>query len=383
MTTKVVRIAINGVTGRMGYHQHLVRSILEIRAQGGVEVPGGARLIPEPVLLGRNAPRLEAIAARHGIERWSTDLDTVLGDPGVEIYFDTQLTSLREKSILQAIAAGKHVYAEKPVADSLAGAIELVSSARRAGIIHGVVQDKLFLPGVIKLRRLIAAGLLGRLLSVRLEFGYWVFDGRYLPAQRPSWNYRKEEGGGITPDMLPHWRYLVEDLFGPVEAIYAREAVHVPERWDEAGRRYEVTAEDSCYAILELRGGIVASVNSSWAVRVNRKELLEIQVDGTEGSAVAGLRTCTVQSLATTPKPVWNPDLPDPLDYPSQWAPVPDNAEFDNAFKQQWELYLRAVATGEPFRWDLSEAAKGVQLAELAARSSREGRRVDVPDLGL
>jgi predicted dehydrogenase len=381
MTSKDLGVAINGVTGRMGYHQHLVRSILEIRAEGGVEVPGGARVMPVPVLVGRNAERLQAIADRHGIERWTTDLDAVLGDPDVGVYFDTQLTSAREKAVLRAIAAGKHIYAEKPVAESLAGSIELAKAARAAGIVHGVVQDKLFLPGVIKLKRLIAGGFFGRVLSVRIEFGYWVFDGRYLPAQRPSWNYRKEEGGGIALDMLPHWRYLLENLFGPVLSVYAQQAVHVPERWDEAGQRYEVTADDSCYAILGLAGGAMASVNSSWAVRVNRKELLEIQVDGTQGSAVVGLRSCTVQPLATTPKPVWNPDLPDPIDYPAQWATVPDNVVFDNAFKQQWELYLRSVATGEPFPWDLSEGAKGVQLAELATRSSQEGRRLDVPDL--
>jgi predicted dehydrogenase len=383
MTTKVVGVAINGVTGRMGYHQHLLRSILEIRSGGGVELAGGGRLMPEPVLVGRNAERLEAIAHRHGIERWTTDLDAALGDADVDVYFDTQLTSAREKAILQAVAAGKHIYAEKPVAESLAGSIELVRAARAAGVVHGVVQDKLFLPGVIKLRRLLAGGFFGRVLSVRIEFGYWVFDGQYLPAQRPSWNYRKDDGGGIALDMLPHWRYLLEDLFGPVQNVYAQQAVHVPERWDEAGQPYDVTADDSCYAILGLAGGVVASVNSSWAVRVNRKELLEIQVDGTHGSAVAGLRSCAVQPLATTPKPVWNPDLPDPNDYPSQWSSVPDNVVFDNAFKQQWELYLRSVATGEPFRWDLSEGAKGVQLAELAMRSSQEGRRLDVPDLEL
>jgi predicted dehydrogenase len=284
-------------------------------------------------------------------------------------------------SLGKAIAAGKHVYTEKPVADSLDGATALARAAREAGIINGVVQDKLFLPGMIKLRRLVRDGFFGRVLSVRLEFGYWVFEGDQIPAQRPSWNYRAADGGGIVLDMFPHWHYLLKDLFGPVTAVYARQATHLPRRWDEAGAPYDVTAGDAAYAVLELPGGVMASVNASWAVRVNRRELLEVQVDGTHGSAVAGLRHCAVQHRAAAPRAVWNPDLPDPVDYPAQWADVPDNAEFDNGFKVQWEQFLRAVAEGTPPPWDLAEGARGVQLAELALRSSAEGRRVDVPPL--
>jgi predicted dehydrogenase len=381
MPRKVLRIALNGVTGRMGYRQHLVRSLLAIQEQGGVALADGTILYPEPVLVGRNAERLEAIAQRHGIAAWTTDLDSVLSDPAIDVYFDAQLTTAREKSLGQAIAAGKDVYTEKPIADSLQGSLDLARAASKAGIIHGVVQDKLFLPGVIKLRRLVQSGFFGRILSVRIEFGYWVFEGDLLPAQRPSWNYRQEDGGGIALDMLPHWRYLLEDLFGPVTALYARQATHIPQRWDEAGQRYDVTADDSCYAVVELASGAVASVNSSWAVRVNRRELLEIQVDGTEGSAVAGLRNCAVQHRATTPMPVWNPDLADPIDYLSQWTDVPDNASFDNGFKVQWESFLAHLHRREAFPWDLSEGAKGVQLAELATQSSEHGRRVDIPDL--
>jgi predicted dehydrogenase len=297
------------------------------------------------------------------------------------VYFDTLVTSARVASLGKAIAAGKHVYTEKPVADSLDGATALARAAREAGVISGVVQDKLFLPGMIKLRRLVRDGFFGRVLSVRLEFGYWVFEGDGIPAQRPSWNYRAADGGGIVLDMFPHWHYLLKDLFGPVTAVYARQATHLPRRWDEAGAPYDVTAGDAAYAVLELPGGVVASVNASWAVRVNRRELLEVQVDGTHGSAVAGLRHCAVQHRASTPRAVWNPDLPDPVDYPAQWADVPDNAEFDNGFKVQWEQFLRAVAEGTPPPWDLAEGARGVQLAELALRSSAEGRRVDVPPL--
>jgi predicted dehydrogenase len=383
MARKVLHVALNGVTGRMGYRQHLVRSLLSIREQGGVPLADGATVYPEPVLVGRNEARLREIAERHGLPRWSASLDEVLADPEIEAYFDTQVTSAREDSLARAIAAGKHVYTEKPVASSLDGALRLARAAREAGITNGVVQDKLFLPGVIKLRRLVREGFFGRVLSVRLEFGYWVFEGNEVAAQRPSWNYRAQDGGGIVLDMFPHWRYLLEDLFGPVTAVYARRATLIPRRWDESGAPYDATADDAAYAVLEFASGVAASVNSSWAVRVNRRELLELQVDGTDGSAVAGLRHCAVQHRVSTPRAVWNPDLPDPADYPAQWTDVPDNAEFGNGFKTQWEEFLRAVAEGTPLSWDLAEGAKGVQLAELAQQSSAEGRRVDVPPLAV
>ena len=379
MARKVIHVAVNGVTGRMGYRQHLVRSLLAIREQGGIRLDDGTVLYPEPVLVGRSEERLRVIAERHGLARWTTSLDEVLADPDVDVYFDTQVTSARETALARAIAAGKHVYTEKPVAHSAAAAFGLADAATAAGITHGVVQDKLFLPGMIKLRRLLREGFFGRVLSVRVEFGYWVFEGDGTPAQRPSWNYRAEDGGGIVLDMFPHWQYLLEDLFGPVRAVYARRAIHLPRRWDESGEPYDVTADDAAYAVLEFAGGAIASVNSSWAVRVNRRELLELQVDGTHGSAVAGLRECAVQHKVSTPMPVWNPDLPDPLDYPAMWTDVPDNASFDNGFKTQWELFLKDAALGRPFPWNLSAGARGVQLAELAMRSSDEGRRVEVP----
>jgi predicted dehydrogenase len=381
MARKVIHVALNGVTGRMGYRQHLVRSLLAIREQGGVELEDGTIVYPEPVLVGRSEERLRAIASRHGLDRWTTDLDEVLADPEVEVYFDTQVTSAREASLMRAIEAGKHVYTEKPVAGSLAGALRLARAARAAGVTHGVVHDKLFLPGVIKLRRLVEARFFGRVLSVRLEFGYWVFEGDLVAAQRPSWNYRADAGGGIVLDMFPHWQYLLTDLFGPIGALYVRTATHIPKRWDESGRPYEATADDAAYAVLEFTSGAVGSVNSSWAVRVNRRELLELQVDGTHGSAVAGLRHCAIQHRMSTPVPVWNPDLPDPIDYQAQWADVPDTASVDNGFKVEWELFLKSAASGQPFGWDLTEGAKGVQLAELALRSSAEGRRIDVPTL--
>jgi predicted dehydrogenase len=379
MTHKVITVAMNGVTGRMGYRQHLIRSVLAIREQGGIRAADGTVLVPEPILVGRSEERLRAIAARHGLDRWTTSLDEVLSDPDVDVYFDTQVTSARVASLMRAIEAGKHVYTEKPIAESLDDAVALARAAQARGITSGVVQDKLFLPGVIKLRRLVRDGFFGRVLSVRLEFGYWVFAGDGPAAQRPSWNYRKEEGGGIVLDMFPHWQYLLEDLLGPITSVYARNVTHLPRRWDESGEPYDATADDAAYAVLEFGNGAFGSVNSSWAVRVNRRELLEIQVDGTHGSAVAGLRNCAAQHRVNTPMPVWNPDLPDPIDYQALWLDVPDTEQYDNGFKVQWELFLTAAAAGGPFRWDLAAGARGVLLAGLAQESSDEGRRLDVP----
>ncbi|MFI5524903.1 Gfo/Idh/MocA family protein [Streptomyces platensis] len=380
MTHTTVRIAMNGVTGRMGHRQHLVRSVLALRDQGGLELADGSRIRPEPVLVGRSAHKLRALADRHGVEHWSCDLDSVLGDDSIDVYFDAQITAAREEAVAKAIAAGKHPYVEKPTASGLAGALKLARLAQEAGVKNGVVQDKLFLPGLRKLRRLVESGFFGRILSVRGEFGYWVFEGDTQPAQRPSWNYRAEDGGGIAADMFPHWEYLLHELFGPVRSVQAHLTTHIPRRWDESGTPYDATADDAAYGIFELAGGIVAQINSSWAVRVHRDELVEFQVDGTDGSAVAGLRHCRIQHRAGTPKPVWNPDVAASEPFRAQWQEVPDNADFDNGFKVQWELFLRHVVRDEPWRWDLAAGARGVRLAELARRSSAEGRRLDVPE---
>ncbi|MET8094565.1 Gfo/Idh/MocA family oxidoreductase [Micromonospora sp. NPDC005220] len=381
MTRRSIGIIVNGVTGRMGYRQHLVRSLLAIRESGGVALADGTTIWPEPVLVGRNETKLRELAERHGLTDWTTDLTSALARDDVEIYFDAQVTQQREKAIRQAIEAGKHIYTEKPLAEDTAAALDLARAADAAGVRTGVVQDKLFLPGLRKLKRLIDGGFFGRILSVRGEFGYWVFEGDWQPAQRPSWNYRAEDGGGIVVDMFPHWHYLLEELFGRVTAVSCVIATHVPERVDEAGQAYAATADDAAYAIFELDAGVIAQINSSWTVRVYRDELVEFQVDGTEGSAIAGLRNCRVQHRAVTPKPVWNPDLPATEDFRAQWAEVPDNEEFDNGFKVQWEAYLRHVVAGEPFTWDFLAGARGVQLAELGLRAAREGGRVEVPEL--
>jgi predicted dehydrogenase len=383
MAQQMIGIIMNGVTGRMGTNQHLVRSIVAIREQGGLALANGDTLIPDPIMVGRNEAKLRALARAHGIERWSTNLTECLANPGDLIYFDAQTTAQRAAAVRQAIAAGKNIYCEKPVAEDVTTALNLARLAHIAGVKHGVVQDKLFLPGLLKLKRLIDGGFFGRILSVRGEFGYWVFEGDWQPAQRPSWNYRAEDGGGIILDMLCHWRYVLDNLFGPVRAVSCLGATHIPQRVDERGRAYAATADDAAYATFEIEGGIVAQINSSWCVRVYRDELFSLQVDGTEGSAVAGLRECKIQHRATTPRPVWNPDVPSPIDFWDTWQDVPNNAVFDNGFKVQWEYFLRHVVEDAPFPWDLLAGARGVQLAELGLRSWRERRWVDVPELAL
>jgi predicted dehydrogenase len=363
---------MNGVTGRMGTNQHLVRSVLAIRQQGGVRLASGDVVVPDPILVGRNPDKIKALAQAHGVARFTTDLDAALRDPFNRIYFDSQTTDRRAEGVRKAIAAGKAIYCEKPTAIDTTTAVALFEECRAAGLKNGVVQDKLWLPGLRKLKELIDSGFFGRILSVRGEFGYWVFDGVSRPAQRPSWNYRKEDGGGMAIDMLCHWRYVIDNLFGNVTAVSCHCATHVPERRDEQGRLYRCTADDAAYATFETDSGIIVHFNSSWCVRVRRDDLLTIQVDGTDGSAVAGLRDCWVQRAADTPSLVWNPDIEQPVDFFAGWRRSPDPKSYDNAFKVQWELFLRHVVGDEPFRWTLLEGAKGVQLAEKGLESWRK-----------
>jgi len=382
LTTHRIGIIMNGVTGRMGTNQHLMRSIVAIIRQGGVRVGAGEVIMPDPILVGRNMAKLEALAAMSGVQKVTTDLDAALADGDYSLYFDAQTTDRRHECVSKAIAAGKHVYCEKPTGTSLREAMDLYEQATRAGLKNGVVQDKLFLPGLLKLQALRDSGFFGRILSVRGEFGYWVFEGDVVPAQRPSWNYRKEDGGGIIVDMLCHWRYVLDNLFGPVRAVSCLGATHVPQRGTSRGKPYACTADDSAYATFLLEGDIVAHFNSSWCVRVRRDDLLTVQVDGTKGSAVAGLRKCWMQPYGGTPKPVWNPDVDSPIDFRAGWLEAPDQTGYDNAFKVQWEMFLKHVVKDAPFAWTLLEGAKGVQLAERGIESWNKRAWVDVPKLG-
>ncbi len=381
MNVRKVGIIMNGVTGRMGTNQHLERSIIALRDAGGLKTDSGDIIMPDPILVGRNPDKLKALSAKYGVEKYTTDLDAALADPEYTVYFDALTTQLRCPNIRKAIAAGKHIYTEKPTAVNSDDALDLYRAATEAGVKNGVVQDKLWLPGLLSLKHLIDSGRLGRVLSVRGEFGYWVFDGIRQPCQRPSWNYRAEDGGGIFFDMFCHWRYVIDNLFGDVHSLVAHGATHIDKRVDESGETYDCTADDAAYAIFLVGDGIPVQFNSSWCVRVRRDDLLTIQVDGTDGTAIAGLRDCRLQDETSTPKPVWNPDIEQPIDFYEDWALVSPQAGCDNAFKVQWELFLKHIVFDEPFPWSLLEGAKGVQLAELGLESWREQKWVDVPDL--
>jgi predicted dehydrogenase len=384
VATQRLGIIMHGVTGRMGLNQHLARSIVAIRKEGGVSLPNGDRVMPDPILVGRNAEKIAALGKQFGITRTTTDLDAALKNPDDAVFFDAATTQMRAELATRAIEARKHVYCEKPVADTLDKAVKLAKLAKAKGIKHGVVQDKLFLPGLRKIKLLRDAGFFGRMLSMRGEFGYWVFEGDWgQPAQRPSWNYKKAEGGGIILDMLCHWRYVLDNLFGEVKAVTCRGAIHIPKRVDEQGKTYDADVDDAAYATFELEGGVIAHINSSWAVRLRRDDLVTFQVDGTHGSAVAGLTRCWTQARVNTPRPVWNPDQPQTMNFYEQWDEVPDNVTYDNAFKIQWEDFIRHVAAGTPWKHDLVEGAKGVQLAELGVKSWAERRWLDVPKLEI
>jgi predicted dehydrogenase len=376
-------LIMHGVTGRMGLNQHLIRSIAAIRADGGVALSNGDRVMPDPILVGRDANKIAALAKAHGVERWTTDLDGALANPEDTLFFDAATTQMRADLLERAIAAGKNIYCEKPIADDLAKAVRVARLARDRGVKNGVVQDKLFLPGLRKVQMLRDSGFFGRMLSVRAEFGYWVFEGDWQTAQRPSWNYRLADGGGIILDMLCHWRYVLDNLFGKVKAVSCLGATHIPQRWDENGKPYAADADDAAYATFELENGVIAHFNSSWCVRVRRDDLVTFQVDGTEGSAVAGLTRCYTQHRVNTPKPVWSPDVPQTIDFARTWDEVPDNQVYPNGFRVQWEMFIRHLAEGAPWKYDLVEGAKGVQLAELGLKSWRERRWLDVTPLEI
>ena len=381
MKERSLRIVMDGVTGRLGTHQHLARAVMAIRGEGGLALADGTRLVPEPILLGRNPAKLAALAGAHGGLEWSTDRDACLSDPRNAVYFDANATVGRHDRAMAAIAAGKHVYLEKPVAASVEEALAMTRAATAAGVKHGVVQDKIYLPGFMKLRSVLASGLLGQVHAGRLDFGWWIFDGVLHPSQRSSWNYKRATGGGLVLDMFPHWRYIVETLLGPIRAVSCRIATRVPERRDEAGRAYAVDVEDEAFAQFEMASGAMLQVSSSWSTRVKGEDMLTVQLDGALGSATCSLHRAHIQPLAATPRPRWDVDVPQDNRHAAHWQEVPGMEPYTNSYRRGWELFLRHVGEDAPFPSPLLAGAKGLQLIDACYRSDRERRWIDLPEL--
>jgi predicted dehydrogenase len=380
VATHRLGIIINGATGALAGAQHLP-SLRAIMREGGLALADGSRLMPDLLLAGRDAGRLKRVAEAHGVVPWTTDLDAALASAGHAVFFDAAATAGRYDRISRAIAAGKHVYSEKPLAGTLDEAMALARAAAAAGIRHGVVQDKTLLPGFGKLRRLAGQGFFGRILEVRIEFSRFVADGERRPAQRPSWNYRKRDGGGLILDMFPHWRYMIAQVAGEIRAVSAVARTQVPARRDERGDCYDVDVEDAVFAKLELDGGAIASINSSWASRIRRDDVIVMQVDGTDASAVAGTHDCFVLSDADTPAKFFPLTRPQPESFLAHWTKLADEGPHMNPYRAGWEAFIRHVAEGAPFASPFIEGAKDVQLAEASYRSDRERRWIDLPPL--
>ena len=144
-------------------------------------------------------------------------------------------THKRAGILNRALAAGKHIFAEKPIASTVEEGEALLRDAEARGLKHGVVEDKLNLPDLLKLAGLVEDGFFGRIVGFKLEFGWWVFDGIERPSQRPGWNYRRDAGGGLISDMCPHWRYVIEGLLGPIDRLVCASSIAQATRADESG----------------------------------------------------------------------------------------------------------------------------------------------------
>jgi predicted dehydrogenase len=381
MDTRDIGIVLNGATGRICSTQHLKNALVPLRDEGGLSV-GDDRIVPRLLLVGRDAGRVAEVAKAHGVAAWTTDLDAALADPAYGIFFDAAATHQRPAVLAKAIAAGRHIYTEKPVAASVAQATELLRAAQARGLKHGAVEDKVYLPGLQKLTRLVEDGYFGRIVGFRLEFGWWVFDGIEAPSQRPSWNYRRDGGGGLILDMYPHWRYIIERILGPIARVVSVSQTATPERVDERGERYTVDVEDSAATLVELANGAVGTILSSWATRVRRDDLLTLQVDGTSGSALAGLHRCWTQSAADTPRVAHFSVMVDlGIDYRTGWSEVASAGPYTNPYRVGWEAFLRHVVADAPLRSDLTAGIRDVQFAEACYRSVKDGTWVSLAPL--
>jgi predicted dehydrogenase len=380
MAEKTIGIILNGATGRICSTQHVANALVPIRDEGGLAA-GGDRIVPRLMLVGRNAESVAAVAQRYGAE-WTTDLAKALADPAFTVFFDAAATSQRQSALKRAIAAGKHIYAEKPVALTVDAGLELLSAIKARGLKACAVEDKLGLPGLQKLSRVVASGALGRIAGFRIEFGWWVFDGTEVPSQRPSWNYRKKDGGGLILDMYPHWRYVIENTLGPIRRVVTALSTATPERIDERGERYRVDVEDSASTLVELKNGATGTILASWATRVRRDDLLTFQIDGSKASVLAGLHRCWTTTNAETPRTAHFSIATDlNVDYRANWHEIEDAGPFKNSYRIGWENFFRHVVTGATMQADFAAGLRDVQFAEACYRSVKDGTWIDLAAL--
>ena len=381
MAVKDIGIILNGATGRIGATQHLANALAPIRAEGGLQA-GPDRIVPRLLLLGRDRDALAGLAQSYGIDDWTTDLDAALARPDFPVFFDAAATTQRVSALRKAVAAGKHIYSEKPVAPSLAEGRALLHAAQARGLKAGAVEDKINLPGLQKLLALSQSGYFGRVTGFRLDFGWWVFDGAERDSQRPSWNYQRSGGGGLTSDMLPHWRYVIEGILGPIRRGVSATPTAIPERVDEEGNRFHVDVDDTSVTLAELASGAVGTIICSWATRVRRDDLVTLQIDGTGGSALAGLHRCWMQSAAGTPTiRRFNPDIDIAEDYRAQWTEVAGAAAYTNPYRVGWENFLRHVVADAPLVCNFAAGLRDVQLAEACYRSVAQQTWVTLDDI--
>ena len=384
MSVREIGIILNGATGGICSFQHLANSLAPIRAEGGLRI-GDETIMPKLLLVGRDNERLSEVARANGVDDWTTELDRALDNTDFPVFFDAAATHMRADILHRALAAGKHIFAEKPVAPSVDEGLALLRDAESRKLKHGVVEDKLHLPGLAKLATLVDGGFFGRIVGFKLEFGWWVFDGITDAAQRPSWNYKRATGGGLVSDMTPHWRYIIEGLLGRIDRIVCATSIAQVERADESGVGFQVDVEDTAPPLLRMESGVTGAILASWATRVRREDLMTMQIDGTKGSAVAGLRRCFTQRAAETPaiagfrmgKDVDTMNVA--TDFFVDWQEVSDATPYKNPYRYGWEKFIAHVVADAPFDAPLSAGIRDVQLSQACVESAASGEWMEMP----